>query len=118
VFNFTATISPSKQALTLTMPANTTMTANELEEFMRQLAVLRANLLPAQPDEDMNETTLYSIVPAVRWYVCPDQDAPTQIRLFLLHLGFGWIWIPLERSGASDMQAVMERCLQNLPKLQ
>ncbi len=116
--SFSMTLGEDRKTVRLNLPATLTLKADELENVMRQLAVMRANMLPAMPDEDLNETSVWSVVPATRWYVSPDPDAPTQIRLYLMHLGYGWIWMPLARQGAEALMATMQKVLRNLPKLQ
>ena len=93
------------------------ITAEELEGLMRELAFLRANMLPGVPNEAMTNLTIWSTVPCQRWQVAQDNDAPTQIRLFLQHLGFGWVWIPLSEANVSEMQHAMQTALRARPAL-
>ena len=116
--DFTMMLSEDKQSVQLSLRPGASFKAAELENIMRQLAWMRASMLPAVPDEDLNEQSLISAVPAFRWYVSPDQDAPTQIRLFLLHRGFGWVWLPLGQLQVKALIATMQRVLRHLPKLQ
>ena len=118
MFTFEYSISEDRSELSVDLPSKKlTMTAAELEEFMRGLAVARAAMQPEMPNESMTATSLFSSVPCNRWQVTLDPDAPTQIRLFLQHLGFGWVWIPLSERNVSEMQDVMQHTLELRPKL-
>jgi hypothetical protein len=79
----------------ITAPAK--LAAGQLDEIIRQLAWVRASMLPAHEPVDLTPETLVSSVPAIRWQATED-TLPEQSRLHLLHPGFGWIWIPLDRS--------------------
>ena len=88
-----------------------TMNANELSDLIRQLAWVRAGMLPAHEPVDLKPETTISSVPAIRWQATEDL-VPEQARLFLLHPGFGWIYIPLDRPSFDDMSAKTRLFLQ------
>lgn len=87
------------------------MSASELDEVIRQLGWLRASMQPAHAPVDPTPETLVSVVPALRWYVT-DDTRPRQARLFLLHLGFGWIWIPLDEEAFGRISRAVQPFLQ------
>jgi hypothetical protein len=59
-------------------------------------------MLPAHPAVDLTPDTVVSSVPAIRWQVAPD-TFPAQFRHYLLHPGFGWVWIPMDQPNFEKM---------------
>ncbi len=115
--SFTMRLSESRTTMTLKMPSTVTLTALELENLMREFARMRASMTPALPDTDPGPETLWSVVPATRWYVQQD-EMPTQVRLSLMHLGFGWIWMPLSADATKRLSDMLLHYLQSRPQLQ
>jgi hypothetical protein len=113
----TMMIAVDRKTIELEFSGKLTLTAGQLENFMRDLALWRAQMLPKMPDEELTDKSVYSVVPSQRWSVTLDQDAPTQIRLYLQHLGFGWVWLPLSQSGADQLHEAMQKTLQSRPKI-
>lgn len=121
MFKFEVALSDDKQSIQLTMPDSTkptTMNVLALEEFMRELAVVRTNMEPSMPQEDPKTNTLFSSVPCRRWYVMPDPQDNSRVRLFLQHSGFGWVWLSLAEPNANQMIAALQASLRNPPKPQ
>lgn len=87
------------------------MSATELDELIRQLALFRTSMSPAHEPADLTPETLISAVPAIRWQATED-TYPEQSRLHLLHPGFGWIWIPLDRAAFDNMAGKVRVFLQ------
>ena len=85
-----------------TMASAQPMSADELSELIRQLAWVRTSMEPQHPAVDITPETLISNVPAVRYQVVED-DVPDQCRLFLLHPGFGWLYIHLPREAVTKI---------------
>lgn len=99
MFEMRVSVSKDRKELSLDMPNMSqplNMSALELDEVIRQLAWIRASMLPEHEQVDLRPTDLVSAVPAVRWQATED-TIPGQSRLHLLHPGYGWIWIPLDR---------------------
>ena len=118
VFEMQGKLAEDRSSVALELPSQATLTGPELEELIRQLGAIRANLEPGVAERDLMPEDRVSSVPSVRWYVDQDPDAPTQLRLYLLHKGFGWIWLPLSETNVSAMHQVMVQVLQRRPRLQ
>jgi hypothetical protein len=87
------------------------MSADELGDFIRTLAVLRASMQPAHPPENPTQKTIFAAAPAIRWYVTGD-TIPGQVRLCLLHPGLGWIWMPLHQEALDGISNTARLILQ------
>jgi hypothetical protein len=94
-----------------------TMNADELSGLIRHLAWVRASMFPPHEPVDLKPETTISSVPAIRWQATEDV-VPEQSRLFLLHPGFGWIYIRLDRPSFDDMSVKTRLFLQRRPQLQ
>jgi hypothetical protein len=113
-------LAEDRLSMDLTLPTSASpqrIDAEELSDLIRQLAWIRASMLPALPPVDLTPETQISSVPAIRWQATED-SLPEQSRLFLLHPGFGWSYIPLNRASFDDMSAKLRLFLQPRAKLQ
>jgi hypothetical protein len=107
-------LSEDRAEASINLPSMTTplkMSAEELSEFVRHLAWLRASMKPEMERVDLTPETPVSSVPAVRWQVTEDA-VPGQFHLYLLHPGFGWLGIPMDRSNFDQMSAAARLFLQ------
>ncbi len=87
--------------------------ADELTEFLYHLAGLRASMLPQHPNEALKPETLISNIPAVRWHATEDQ-VPGQARLYMLHPGFGWLFMGLLPQSVEDMAGTLRMIFRRL----
>jgi hypothetical protein len=114
-------LAEDKGSLELQLPVEPggalTLNSHELSDLIRHLAWMRTQILPAYPPVDLTPETLVSNVPAIRWQATED-DVPQQSRLYLLHPGFGWLHIPLNRAAFDNMSAKIRMFLQQSKKLQ
>ena len=120
MFEMKLFLSEDKTEFTLTLPSMTEpvkMSAGELDDFIRQLAWTRASMQPEHAPVDLTPETQISSVPAVRWQMTED-EFPGQTRLFLLHPGFGWLWIPLDRPAFDRLSESARLFLQARPSMQ
>jgi hypothetical protein len=100
MFTMNLGISEDRSELSIGLPKMSEplkVSAVELDEVIRQLAWFRASMLPAHAPVDLTPDTLLSSMPAIRWQATEDTIAE-QSRLHLLHPGFGWVWIPLDKA--------------------
>jgi hypothetical protein len=119
-FEINLCLAEDRRTIAMTPPTSTkpqTMNADELSNLIRHLAWIRARMLPAHEPVDLKPETPISGVPAIRWQATEDV-VPEQARLFLLHPGFGWIYIPLDRHSFDDMSAKTRLFLQRRLQLQ
>ena len=91
-------LSADRETLDLRVEGDSvSLKADEITELMRHLAWIRSTMVPAIPRVDITATTAMTAVPAVRWQVSED-PIPGQYRLHILHPGYGWVWIALDRA--------------------
>jgi len=110
-------LSDDRTTFGLTLPNMTApqmMSADDLSDLIRHLARKRAEMLPAHENVAPNQDTPVSRVPAIRWHVIEDL-VPGQFRLYLLHPGFGWLWMPLNRSSFDQISRAARMFLQARP---
>ena len=108
---FQLSLDSTDATVTLGDGAAVKMSASELDEVIRQLGWLRASMQPRHAPVNPTPETLFSTVPAIRWHVTDDM-LPSQARLFLLHPGFGWIWIPLDQEAFDKISRAVQPYLQ------
>jgi hypothetical protein len=114
MFQMQIQLQPDKTEASVSLPTMASplkMSAEELSDLIRQLAWLRASMLPEYPRENMKSGTQVSSVPAVHWQVTEDA-IPEQFRLHLLHPGFGWLAIPMDESNFDQMSAAAAQILR------
>ncbi len=63
-------------------------------------------MLPQHPNEALKPETVVSNIPAVRWHATED-TVPGQARLYMLHPGFGWLFMGLHQISVDDIAATM-----------
>jgi len=114
VFEMKLGLSEDRKTASITLPGMTEplqMNASEVEETIRHLAWFRSSMEPRIEPVDLKEETPISSVPAVRWQVTQD-ELPAQFRLFLLHPGFGWSYIPMDKASYDQMSAAARTFLE------
>jgi hypothetical protein len=107
------TLSDDKRQLTVDVPDQSVtllLAVQEIAGFIQHLAWMRANMEPPIPSGNLTPQTPVQKLPAIKWSVVQD-EIPGQCRLFLLHPGYGWIWIPLTRE---HLDQIREIGLKNL----
>ena len=110
-------LSADSKVATIELEPRAKFTATQLEELLHLIAGLRALTKPPVPDENPTPQTRSSSVACIRWYLTKYPAAQTQIRLHLLHPGFGWVWIPLSEGVVTRMTGLMQHLLRNRPQL-
>lgn len=117
MISMTMKLSNDSKSLTVGWASEVTLNAAELESLMRDLAMMRARMLPEMPNQDLTVNTTFSVVPCTRWSTSLDPDAPTQIRLYLMHLGIGWVWIALNEQSCVELSEALGTMLRARPSL-
>jgi hypothetical protein len=113
-FEMKAGLSLDKAEATLELPTMTEplkMAASDLDEVIRHLAWIRTAMLPAHEPVDLVQGAQVSSVPAIRWQVTEDAIAG-QFHLYLLHPGFEWLGIPMDRANFDKMSEAARLFLQ------
>jgi hypothetical protein len=111
-------LSDDKTEAAIGLPsANLKLSAKGLSDLIRHLAWLRAGMLPAHAPVNLVPETQISNVPAIRWQATED-PIPGQSRLFLLHPGFGWLYIPLDQAAFDKLSERVRLFLQAQPSIQ
>ena len=92
--------------------------ADSLQQIILDLALVRAQMEPPLPNQDLTENSLASAVPGSRWFVTIDEGAPTLMRVCLLHPGIGWVWIGLAHTQAAAMADAMQKLVPIVQQFQ
>lgn len=120
MFEMNLELSQDRKTVSITLPGMTApqeMNGPELQELIQHLAWVRSSMEPQIEPVDLKPETQISSVPAVRWQVTQD-DIPAQFRLFLLHPGFGWSYIPMDRESFGQMSAAARMFLEATSSIQ
>jgi len=94
--DFKAQVSADVTEAKLEIPSPLTVGAEDLEELIRQLAWVRASMKPEVPLSDPVRGTKKSSVSALRYFLA-HQETPDKLELMLLHPGFGWLGMILNK---------------------
>lgn len=104
-------ISADRQTASLTWPeGQQSLAAEHVEQLIRGLAEVRAQMLPTPPAADPRSGD--TVILASRWYVEPDAAARDQSRVMLQVPGLGWCGIVLDGSASRQLITLMESFLQ------
>ncbi|REG48830.1 hypothetical protein B0G80_5135 [Paraburkholderia sp. BL6669N2] len=80
--------------------------ANEIEELIRYLSHLRAQMLPAPPPAPVESVT-YTLEVDPSWHVDKSPLLEGSTVLMLRHAGFGWIAFSLPPQSIAKLQAAL-----------
>jgi hypothetical protein len=86
--------------------AKITLDASEVEKMIEMLAQMRATMNPPRPVVEPTPGTTINVATAGRWYIQPDG---TGIDLDVLHPGYGWVGILLERGSIEQLDRSLSR---------
>jgi hypothetical protein len=86
--------------------AKITLDASEVEKMIEMLAQMRATMNPPRPVVEPTPGTTINVATAGRWYIQPDG---TGIDLDVLHPGYGWVGILLERGSIEQLNRSLSR---------
>ncbi|WP_336801576.1 hypothetical protein [Kaistia sp. MMO-174] len=87
--------------------------ADEVDEFIANLAMTRAAMLPPPPIEaDPDPGSLMQVSHMGRWYVHPMPDREG-IALLLLVPGYRWIGLWLDRAGGERLIEIVRHALDH-----
>ncbi len=104
------TLNNQKTELSLQFPgdpsAKATLNATEVEKTIEMLAQMRAAMNPSRPMIDPATGTKINIATAGRWYVQPDGNG---IDLIVLHPGYGWVGIYMDRGSIEELDHTLYR---------
>jgi hypothetical protein len=107
-------LSDDRRTAEIQMPGtlgSLTLNAAEMTEFIYRMAWLRSTMLPEHPHQDLTPETQISNVPAVRWQAT-EHTEEGQAKLFMLHPGFGWLFIPLHQPSFEAMALKLKAILR------
>jgi hypothetical protein len=114
---FSGSLADDRSLVALAMPTDIQLSPEDLEEFIRALGRIRADMSPAVTENVLKPGTKISIVPIGAWHVQADPNAPTAVRIYLKHLGFGWISMSLNASQIGALTEALQTQLEHLPLL-
>jgi hypothetical protein len=99
-----------KTQLTLQFPgtpsAKVTLNAGEVDRMIEMLAQMRAAMNPPRPMVDAAPGTKINVATAGRWHLEPDG---TGVDLDILHPGYGWVGIEMNRASAEELSRALSR---------
>ena len=108
----TASLKAGKTEVILQFPgaasAKTTLNAAEVERMIDTLAEMRAAMNPPRPMADPAAGTKINVATDGRWHVQPDG---TGVDLDVLHPGYGWVGILMDRRSVEDLNRVLYRSI-------
>ena len=102
-FTFRTELSQDKSAVSIQLNDGPKIIVNtaDLENIIYHLGLLRSSMVPPRPTE-MTPETRFSSVLAIRWQLSEGR-LPGRVRLSLLHPGFGWITIGMDKENIENM---------------
>jgi hypothetical protein len=106
----TAALNPQKTEVTLQFPnasaTKVTLNAAQVDEAIKALARARAAMNPPRPMVSPAPGTAINVATAGRWYVQPDGEG---IDLDVLHPGYGWLGIYMDRTSIEELNRTLAR---------
>ena len=90
----------------------------DVDTLIQHLAGLRASMQPAFPDQDPAPGTRAVSGAGMRWFARQDPQVETQGQLWMMHPGYGWLSIPLAKTGLAQLAGQLQHIHDRLPKLQ
>jgi hypothetical protein len=106
------TLNTQKTELTVQFPnapsAKITLNAPEVERMIQMLAQMRADMNPPRPMVDPAPGSTMNIATVGRWYLQPDG---TGIDVAVLHPGYGWVGIFMDRSSIEQLNRSLARSI-------
>lgn len=84
------------------------LNAAEVDEMIRMLAQRRSEMNPPRPMTDPTRGSTIDVANAGRWYVQPDG---TGIDLDVLHPGYGWVGIRMDRNSMEELSRTLARSI-------
>jgi hypothetical protein len=109
----TGVLNDQKTELTLQFPSapstKIALNASEVERMIGMLAQLRARMNPPRPMVDPSPgITMINVAPGGRWWTQPDGAG---IDLDVLHPGYGWVGILMDRTSTELLIRTLSRSL-------
>ncbi len=106
----TAVLNVQKTEVTVQFPnaggTKVTLNAAEVEEAITALAQARAAMNPPRPMVNPAPGTTINVATDGRWHVQPDGEG---IDLDLLHPGYGWVGISMDRTSIEELNRILAR---------
>ena len=106
------TLNQQKTELTLQLPkspAKVTLNVSEVEEMIQMLAQNRAEMNPPRAMVGPAPGSKIDVATAGRWYVQPDE---TGIDIDVLHPGYGWVGIRMDRNSMEELNRTLSRSIR------
>ncbi len=106
------TLNQQQTELTLQLPnspAKVTLNVSEVEEMIQMLAQNRAEMNPPRAMVGPAPGSKIDVATAGRWYVQPDE---TGIDLDVLHPGYGWVGIRMDRNSMEELNRTLSRSIR------
>ena len=106
------TLNQQKTELTLQMPnsqAKVTLNVSEVEQMIQMLAQNRAEMNPPRAMAGPALGSKIDVATDGRWYVQPDE---TGIDLDVLHPGYGWVGIRMDRNSMEELSRTLSRSVR------
>ncbi|MFZ3235466.1 MAG: hypothetical protein WA417_24430 [Stellaceae bacterium] len=85
-----------------------TLNTSEVDQMIRMLAQQRAEMTPPRPVADPAPGSTIDVANAGRWYVQPDGAG---IDLDVLHPGYGWVGIRMDRNSIEELNRALARSI-------
>jgi hypothetical protein len=105
-----ATLNQQKTELVVQFPnapaTKVNLNAGEVDEMIRMLAQQRSDMNPPRPMTDPAPGSTIDVANSGRWYV---QPAGTGIDLDVLHPGYGWVGIRMDRASMEELSRTLAR---------
>jgi hypothetical protein len=105
-----AALNEQKTELTVQLPnapsAKVTLNAAEVDKMIQMLAQSRAEMNPPRPVTDPAAGSTIDVANAGRWYVQRDGAG---IDLDVLHPGYGWVGIRMDRNSMEELSRTLSR---------
>jgi hypothetical protein len=107
------TLNQQKTELTLQFPnapsAKITLNPTQVEQMIDMLAQMRAAMNPPRPMANPVAGATINVATAGRWHTQPDG---TGIDLDVLHPGYGWVGIYVDRVSIEELNRTLSRSLR------
>ncbi len=108
----TAALNPQKTEVILGFPSSAsgkvTLDAAEVDRLIGTLAQSRAAMNPPRPMAEPAPGSTLNVATTGRWLVQPDG---TGVDLAVLHPGYGWVGVELDRNSVEQLNRTLVRSL-------
>ncbi|MGH7048250.1 MAG: hypothetical protein ACREE2_17890 [Stellaceae bacterium] len=108
-------LNAQRTTLTGTFPGeagSVSLDAAEVDQMIETLAHMRAAMQPPRPTGSPAQGTAINVATAGRWLVQPDGDS---VDLDILHPGYGWVGIELNRTAVEELRRSLLRATYRPP---